>query len=90
MQRKSLALKQLQATIAPVDTVVALREEVIKTQHFISLAANGILILFCCINKNHGSAEQRTYVNEATWVFFLQRPLMRLGLAEGIVVWLKC
>lgn len=66
MQRKSLALKQLQATIAPVDTVVALREKVIKTQHFISLAANGILILFCCINKNHGSAEQRTYVNEAT------------------------
>lgn len=39
----------MQATIAPVDTVVALREAVIKTQHFIlqpSPAANGILILF--------------------------------------------
>lgn len=46
MQRKSLALKQFQATVAAVDTVVALREEAIKTQHFFSPAANGILILF--------------------------------------------
>lgn len=65
-------------------------------------AVNGILILFNGVNKNPGSAKQRTYVNEATsrfyffnffmfFVFFIQqRPLMRRGLAEGIVMCLKC
>lgn len=33
-------------------------------------AVNGILILFNGVNKNPGSAKQRTYVNEATSRFF--------------------
>lgn len=44
-----------------------------KIQHFISQphpAANGILILFGGVNKNPGSGEERTYVNEATSEFF--------------------
>lgn len=33
-------------------------------------AVNGILILFNGVNKNPGSAKQRTYVNEATSRFY--------------------